>query len=202
MNHLLGPVDGYKIGLVDHSKFRCYNCNELGNLSTECRKTKQAKDKREPFQKRESYVELKQKYDELLKKQQDRAYVVEGKNWDDSDNDDEGEYGNFALMADSLETPPHSPQVSLLSTSDLSNSEYMQMVEDLSMETNNIQISMLALEEENAKLVLKNQMLDAKNQELELVVVVVEDLKQMNEYLENKVKCNSEIEVALRTQVV
>ena len=45
-------------------------------------------------------------------------------------------------------------------------------------------------------------MLDAKNQELELVVIVVEDLKQKNEYLENKVKCNSGIEVALRTQVV
>ena len=72
------------------------------------------------------------------------------------------------------------------------------MVEDLSIETINIHKSMLALEEENAKLVLKNQMLDAKNQELEIVVVVVEDLKQKNEYLENKVKCNSEIEVALR----
>ena len=104
-------------------------------------------------------------------------------------------------MADSPETPPHSPHVSLLSTSHLSNSEYMQMVEDCSIETINIHKSMLALEEENAKLVLKNQMLNAKNQELELVVVVVEDLKQKNEYLENKVKCNSEIEVALRTQV-
>ena len=33
------------------------------------------------------------------------------------------------------------------------------------------------------------------------MVVDVEDLKQKNEYLENKFKCNSEIEVALRTQV-
>ena len=102
-----------------------------------------------------------------MKKQQGRAYIAEGKNWDDSDNDDEGEYGNFVFMADSLETHPHSPQVSLLSTSDLSNSEYMQMVEDLSIETINIHRSMLTLEEENAKLVLKNQMLDAKNQELQ-----------------------------------
>ena len=81
-------------------------------------------------------------------------------------------------MADSSEASPQSPQVSLLSTHNLSNSEYMQMVEDLSTETINIHRSMLALEEENAKLVLKNQVLEVKNQELELVVVSVEDLKQ------------------------
>ena len=75
------------------------------------------------------------------------------------------------------------------------------MVEEHSIETINIHRSMLALEEENAKLVLKNQMLDAKNQKLELVVVAIEDLRQKNEYLKNKVKCNSEIEVALRKQV-
>ena len=61
---------------------------------------------------------------------------------------------------------------------------------------------MLALEEENAKLVLKNQILDARNSELELVAITIEDLKQKNEYLENKVKCNSEIEIALRKKLV
>ena len=105
-------------------------------------------------------------------------------------------------MADSLETSPRSPQVSLLSTSDLSDSEYIQIVEDLSLETINIHRNMLALEEENVNLVLKNRILDARNQELELVVITNEDLKQKNEYLENKVKCNSEIEIALRTQLV
>ena len=37
--------------------------------------------------------------------------------------------------------------------------------------------------------------------ELELVAITVEDLKQKNEYLENKVKCNSNIEIALRTKL-
>ena len=61
---------------------------------------------------------------------------------------------------------------------------------------------MLALEEENAKLVLKNQSLDARNSELELVAITIEDLKQKNEYFENKVKCNSDIEIALRKKLV
>ena len=79
------------------------------------------------------------------------------------DNDDDEEYGNLALMADSSEVSPQSPQVSLLSTSDLSNSEYKQLVEDLSIETINIHRNMLALEEENANLGLKNELLNVKN---------------------------------------
>ena len=33
----------YKTNMVDRSKFRCYNCNELGHFSTECKKPKQNK---------------------------------------------------------------------------------------------------------------------------------------------------------------
>ena len=53
---------GYKTGMVDRSKFKCYNCNEPGHFVTECRKPKQVKGQRE------SYEELKQKYDSLVKK--------------------------------------------------------------------------------------------------------------------------------------
>ncbi|KAK1394274.1 hypothetical protein POM88_013330 [Heracleum sosnowskyi] len=31
---------GYKTGMVDRSKFRCYNCNELGHFATKCRRPK------------------------------------------------------------------------------------------------------------------------------------------------------------------
>ena len=64
---------------------------------------------------RESYDELKQKYEALLKKQQGKAYITEGKSWDDSDNDDTKEFGNLTLMADTTESTPTSSKVSFLS---------------------------------------------------------------------------------------
>ena len=186
---------GYKSGMVDRSKFKCYNCNEPGHFASECRERKQAKGQRE------TYDELKQKYEALLRKQQGKAYIAEGKSWDDSDNDDTEEYGNLALMADSTESTPTSSKVSLLSTVEMSNSYYKQTVEDLSVEMFNIHTSMLAANEENEKLALKVKMLEARNEELELACVGMLDLKHKIEYLENKDKCNKEVESALRTQL-
>ena len=140
---------GYKTWMVDRSKFKCYNCNEPEHFVTECRKTKQMKGQRE------SYDELKQKYVALLKKKQGKAYIAEGKSWDDSDNDDIEEFGNLALMADTTESTPTSSKVSFLSTVKMSNSDYRQTVEDLGVEMFNILTSMIAASEENEKVVLK-----------------------------------------------
>ena len=52
-------------------------------------------------------------------------------------------------MADSTESTPTSSKVSLLSTVEMSNSDYKQTVEDLSVEMFNIHTSMLAANEEN-----------------------------------------------------
>ena len=89
---------GHKRGMVDRSKFKCYNYNEPGHFTIECRKPKKARGKRE------SYEELKEKYDPLVKKRQGKAYIAEGKSWDNSDNDDNKEFGNLALMVSFIST--------------------------------------------------------------------------------------------------
>ena len=87
--------------MIDISKFKCYNCNEPGYFAIEFRKPKQVKCQRE------SYEELKQKYDALVKKQHGKAYIAKGNSWDDSNNDDNEEFGNLALIADTTESTPY-----------------------------------------------------------------------------------------------
>ena len=84
--------NGYNTESVDRSKIRCFNCDKLDHFAIECRKPKKAK-------KDKAYLELEGKYEALLKKQQSKAYITEGKSWDDSENDKDEELGNYALMA-------------------------------------------------------------------------------------------------------
>ena len=60
---------------------------------------------------------------------------------------------------------------------------------------------MLAAEEENARLVLKIKKLESKTEELELLVGAIQNLRQLNEYLENKVKVDKAVEDALVAKV-
>ena len=88
----------FKTSYVDRSSVRCYRCNDLGHFASECKKPKK-KDK--------EFLELEAKYEALLKKQTPgKAYIAEGKCWDDSDSDgEEQEFCNYALMANSKEEP-------------------------------------------------------------------------------------------------
>ncbi|KAK1379987.1 hypothetical protein POM88_026731 [Heracleum sosnowskyi] len=112
-----GFKGGYKTSIIDRSKSRCYNCNELGHFATECRKPRQARDMKDVYEKKDSYedlkkenAKLKQQLETLSGKQKGKAYIAEGKSWDDTDSDEEEEYVNLALMADSSEESPQSSQ--------------------------------------------------------------------------------------------
>ncbi|KAK1379442.1 hypothetical protein POM88_026186 [Heracleum sosnowskyi] len=193
MAYLAAKFSHIRFNRIPKIKSRCYNCNELGHFATECQKPRQARDRKGVYEKRDSYedlkkenAKLKQQVEALSGKQKGKAYIAEGKHWDDTDSDEEEEYVNVALMADSSEESPQLSQVTILTTIDMSNSEYKKTVQDLSVELFNVHTSMLASEMENAKLVLKIEFLESKNEELELVAVTLEDLKQKNVYLENK----------------
>ena len=63
---------------------------------------------------------MEAKYEALLKKQQSKAYIAERKSWDDSDNDEDEEVGNYALMAlKQGESSSSKSQVPTLTTIDL-----------------------------------------------------------------------------------
>ena len=86
--------------MVDRSKIRCFNCNEMGHFATECKKPRQFKNT---------------SYDVSQKKKSGKAYLAEGKSWDDSESEDE-EVGNLALMAISDNPSSSKPQVTFTDT--------------------------------------------------------------------------------------
>ncbi|KAL8126337.1 hypothetical protein AgCh_013579 [Apium graveolens] len=87
---------------------------------------------------RQAYIELEAKYEALLKKQSRKAYIAEGKSWDDTDVDDEDEkVGNYALMDfEHEEASTSKSKVPTLTTIDLNASQYKETVEKMSVEMN------------------------------------------------------------------
>ncbi|XP_074327569.1 uncharacterized protein LOC141665482 [Apium graveolens] len=95
---------GYKTGMVDRKNVKCFNCGEMGHFATKCRRSQQARDKGKAYQRKDSGGS---------KKYPVKSYIAEGRSWDDTD-DEEEQFGNLALMAD---TPHSSRQVILCSYS-------------------------------------------------------------------------------------
>ncbi|KAL8092799.1 hypothetical protein AgCh_034883 [Apium graveolens] len=83
-------------------------------------------EKPKKVKKDKAYLESEVKYEALLKKQQRKAYIAEGKSWDDTDDEDENEdLGNYALMdLEQEESSSSKSEVPTLTTIDLNTSQY------------------------------------------------------------------------------
>ncbi|KAL8108664.1 hypothetical protein AgCh_024938 [Apium graveolens] len=124
------------------SKGQSFNKDSSGKEKGKCRKCKKAK-------KDKAYLELEAKYDALLRKQQGKTYIAEGKSWDDSNNDEDEKVGNYAFMAlEQGDSSSSKSQVPTLTTIDLNVSQYKETVEKMSTEMFHIHTSMVAANEE------------------------------------------------------
>ncbi|KAL8133493.1 hypothetical protein AgCh_008815 [Apium graveolens] len=152
----------------------------------------------------EAYLDLEAKYEALLKKKYGKAYIVEGKSWDDTDVDDEDEeVGNYALMAfEQGEASTLKSKVPTLTINDLNASQYKETVEKMSVEMFHIHTSLVVATKEVSRLTKANEKLESERQYMDLLLVEeLESVKQENDYLKNKLKCATEIEAVLREKL-
>ena len=156
----------YKTGMVDRSKIRCFNYNEMGHFASECKNTRQIKNT---------------SYDISQNNKAGKAYLAEGKSWDDSVCDYE-EVGKLALMAISESTSSPKPKVIFTDA---------EMVYHLGG-------TLDCARRENDRIILQNNALENEVKELRLVHINQDKLKEKVAFLENRVNCYKQLEINLK----
>ena len=71
----------------------------------------------------------------------------------------------------------------------------------MSVEIFHIHTSLVVATEEVSRLTKANEKLKSGKQNMDLLLVELESVKQENEYLKNKLKCANEIETVLREKI-
>ena len=166
--------------MVDRSKFKCFNCGLPGHFYNECR--------RPPAEKKGSSsesVDYRKKYFDLLKQNNERAFITEDGDWaaDEGDSDNE-EHVNLALMtigdeADSI--PTSNGRVKTTNTTDLTKTECKQIIDDMSNEIYNLRVSLKSLTKENVRIKGTNDLLTERNGKLETELIQMDRFKKSTE---------------------
>ena len=117
-------------------------------------------------------------YDVSQKKKTGKAYLVEGKRWDDS----ESEVGNLALMAISESTSSSKPKVTYIDA---------EMVYHLGGTLDCARL-------ENDRIILQNNALEKEVKELRTMHIIQDKLKEEVAFFENRVNCYRQFEINLK----
>ena len=128
-------------GLIDRSKFKCFNNGIAGHFSNECRKPKAEK------KRATDSIDYKQKYYDLLM-QKEKDFVSKEKDWVAEDEEsDEEEFINLAFMAETDDQDASSSTSQVLTTniSDLSKYECKITIDEISNELYNLYVSLKSL---------------------------------------------------------
>ena len=187
-------------GMVDRSKFKCFNCGLPGHFSNECRRPSAEKKGSSS-----DNVDYRRKYFDLLKQSKEKAFITEDGDWaaDEGDSDTE-EHVNLALMAigdDADSSFTSNGQVKTTNTADLTKSECKQIIDDMSNEIYNLRVSLKSLTKENVRIKGSNDLLTEKNGKLETELIQMDKFKKVSELAKDELLAVLKREEILKKQL-
>ncbi|XP_063939761.1 uncharacterized protein LOC135148464 [Daucus carota subsp. sativus] len=187
-------------GMVDRSKFKCFNCGLPGHFSNECRRPSAEKKGSSS-----ENVDYRRKYFDLLKQSKEKAFITEDGDWaaDEGDSDIE-EHVNLALMAigdDADSSTTSNGQVKTTNTADLTKSECKQIIDDMSNEIYNLRVSLKSLTKENVRIKGTNDLLAEENGKLKTELIQMDKFKKASELAKDELLAVLKREEILKKQL-
>src|SRR5947208_474686 len=155
----------------------------MGHFANECR----SKDIGKRKGKEDDLTYYKKKYFDLLNsKKSGKAYIAEGDDWADSDEEESMDYTNLALMANSTSSEGSNEQVSLDISTDISKTECVSTIKEMSNEIRDLYNTLKSALTETERVQKVNEELTKINNQLEEKLANFQHLENENARLERK----------------